>query len=430
MAHLDNSLKKSSACLIALLISALGVSAKLAYHYHVSRGDFSALIFPDEKNYYAAGAELFLKQGWSYFLTPRSLWNAPLSVLWIALWRIDVPLIKVLNVLLLGVAGFLLWDAARRSWGLLGAFLVLLLYNAHLPFFTWGPTILSEPPFCFLLVFSLWLMVAAPKGRFFLCGLLLGLAALIRPSLQFYPLFALLFLGVLWLCSKRLRKVITAARGLAGGLCLLIGFSLPVVPYLVKNYVIFERLVLANGLGAVLYLGNDLRTNGDEPVYVGRDFDTFKITAPYTHLDSEGDRRLMAAARDNFKARPYETILLNLKKPFRFLFGSKAYHFYPYKSWFSLHKNAGWKASTAALFELTLTAMVVILGLAGMVYLSGNQVPRFFALSMVLYFVAVHSPLFPIPRMALPIFPYLLFYGAGSAKILLYLQRRGTQSDC
>ncbi|HBJ00737.1 MAG TPA: hypothetical protein DDY89_07440, partial [Lysinibacillus sp.] len=68
---------------------------------------------------------------------------------------------------------------------------------------------------------------------------------------------------------------------------MIIAFMIFVGPFFLKNLIAFDRLTLNNGSGAVLYLGSRADTEGDEPPYRGKDYDTYAITSPYQHLQSE-----------------------------------------------------------------------------------------------------------------------------------------------
>ena len=64
--------------------AAIPHAAMLAYHHARTDGDFSALLYSDERSYYLAGAQGIQDQGLGWYLTPRSLWSGPLNPLWIA----------------------------------------------------------------------------------------------------------------------------------------------------------------------------------------------------------------------------------------------------------------------------------------------------------------------------------------------------------
>lgn len=384
--------------------------------YHLFRangGDLSALTYPDEINYYVGGAERIRTEGFGYFLTPRSLWNAPLYPLWIAVLGISVPLVKILNLLMICTAGALVADASRRIWGRWGGVAAVVGYLLYYPLFVFGGTVLSEPPFIFAMVVAFWCWVIG-EGRSFwwgcAAGAALGVGALIRPTIQLFPF--LLLVGVVGsaLCSRgRGSGLVRAALG-----CFL-GAAVLILPYVAKNVVLFGRPTIANGFGAVLYLGSDLRKDGNEPVYSRMDFDTYEKTAPYTHLDSEGDSILIREALKNLTTFPYDSSLLFIRKAVRFLVGDFRGYFYPFDDLISYYRHSGSWVTARTLFELSLRAGVVSFALVALLCGAIPVSVRIYSFSFLVYFVGIHALSFPIPRLSLPLYPVLCVVAGGYA---------------
>ena len=411
MRDMKETLRKQD-WLLLLLVSASGVLVRLYYHASFfGGGSLDALPFSDERSYYLAGAQLFSEQGWRYFLTPRSLWNGPLNVLWIAFLGRQIVLIKVMNLLLLAGVGVLAWDAARRLFSRSAAYTALLLVTIHPPFARFGPTLLSEPLFVFFTALGFWLVVSRFESRpgrgALLAGIVLGLGALVRPTLQLFPVALLLVWGALALRSRSLRGQLVLPLLLAAG------FLLPVVPWALKNALVLDKVGLSNGLGAVLYLGSDLRVDGDEPVYSGMDFRTGEVTAPFTHLDTEGDRRLVHAAWQQVRAHPSDSARLFAKKPFRFLLGRPISYFSPHRDWLEYARRSPLRDLAYVSLEVVLVPLAALVGIAGILLLPGPGAVRVFAGALIAYFTLLHSVTFPIPRLALPIFPPLAVFAAG-----------------
>jgi hypothetical protein len=175
------------------------------------------------------------------------------------------------------------------------------------------------------------------------------------------------------------------------------------------NLVQFGKAGLANGLGAVLYLGGDLRRDGDEPVYAGVDFDTYRITIPYTHLDTEGDARLVAVAKERMLRHPVETAELFSRKAFRYLFGSPRGYFWPFDGLVAKLKHE--PGLRGKLFAFLWPALHVLVVCGALCFLRRRDLPlilRVYVAALVGYFVALHTISFPIPRMVFPLYPYLL----------------------
>jgi len=406
------------------LIFSFFILIGIAFQYRVLSGDLSVLLYPDEINYYFSGAGFFSEHGWRYFLMERSLWNAPLNIVWVWLWDQQIEVIRFANLALVGLSGLMLWGIARRMSGRATAYLTLGLFLLHIPVLRYSGTLLSEPLFIFLLISSLWLSMSTRSYAGYAPGLVLGLATLTRPTPWLIPVWLVVLLLIFRLPSFKLgseAKILLTQTTLK--VCL--GFLVVVSPYLLKNYLVFEKLGIATGSGAVLYLGTDLRTDGDEPVYSGRKFDTHKITAPYTHLSIEGDRRLKEAAIKQIKEQPLETFLLTLRKPFRYLFGSTNSYFFPETGFVSFVRSQGVLAGMARLYNLGLLTFAVVFGIVGLCLPGSPVVLRFLSLGIISYFCAVHAVLFPIPRLALPLYPIFVLW-ASLALLQLLDQKRWT----
>jgi len=399
-----------------LLVSAV---LKIADFDAYAGGAFARLVFPDERVYYLPGAEMILDQGLSFFFEERSLWNGPLNPLWIALFGANVLAVKLANVALSIGTGFLVWDIARRSFGTTAGLVAVVLYSLHLPFYVFTPTLLTEPLFIPLFTLFLWLVVLATDLGYqrlvlLLAGATLGLATLTRPTTQFLPVF-LLGLVLLVALYARIRPepaIDLGALWKAAGF-LVLGFVVVVAPYVAKNAVALDRIGIANGgFGAVLYLGNDLRTNGDEPSFSQMRFNTREITAPYTHMDSEGDRRLIRAALDEIRERPLDIAWLQPRKAFRLLFGSADHYFRPQSDVVTFVQERSGLA-LLNVWDLVFTTFLVVFGVIGMITVRMRRFSRLVLIGSALYFVLVHTALFPIPRLALPISPILVVFAAG-----------------
>lgn len=402
--------------LFALGICLLGLGAKYWYTLELSLGDLSKLRWPDEYNYYLPAAQMIQEQGLKFFLTPRSLWNGPLNPLWIALWNCNIPLVKILNLILISIAGLFVYDLGKRLEGPRTGALACFFYTIYPPFFLFSGTLLTEPVFVFLLIFCFWLFVVSQARHsfgFLLSGIVMALATLTRPTVQLYPFFVWFLIGMLLLFSGMNRKRLKTILNLRAWVWFLVGFLLLVAPFLAKNQLVLDKFGIANGFGAVLYLGNDLRRQGDEPVYLGFEFDTSEVTRDFTHLDTEGDSRLTKVALQRIRAFPLDTLGLSVRKVFRYLFGSAQHYFYPYRDLVSYLENSTSQDAIFRFLEIFLTVSVVVLFSAYILSLRSWQIGSIFMLTLVGYLTALHAVVFAIPRLALPMFPFLSL-GAGA----------------
>lgn len=389
--------------LAAFFIAAFGSAFRLVYHLKVVEGELSRTLFPDERNYYLAGAKLLEESGIGFFLTERSVWNGPLSIVWPWLFGGDVAAVKLANLLLLLLSTLFCWRLAREFSGALGGMLAVLLCSLHPLFAVFGVSVLTEAPFTFCVLASVLLFVRGGSSgavrSSILAGLLMGAACLFRPAPQYLPFLLILFLPFV---SKQLRRALLIFSA---------SLLVVIVPWIVKNQLLFGVPSIASGSGAVLYLGNDLRTGGDEPVYSGRDFDTYQITKPHTHLDPEGDRRLKEEVVRCLSERPWDLLLLNLEKLPRFFLSHSQAYFFPSRDLLSVLRNEPLREKIVKPLSVLTTVWGSVFGVLGLITLCFSRSAALFPTLLVLYFWLLHTAAFPIPRMRLPIDP-VLFAGA------------------
>ncbi|MCB0335173.1 MAG: glycosyltransferase family 39 protein [Bdellovibrionales bacterium] len=363
---------------------------------HLSQGDLGFIRYPDERNYYLSGAKEFLAQGWSFFAGERSLWNGPLNLLWVALFQANLVWVRIANIALITFAGVPLWGLIRRKFSVGAAYLGLGLYLFQPALIHFNGTILTEPPFIALLVLSLW---AFSKGEYkfhFLSGLLMAFASLVRPTTQLFPLYFLLFSVFISRCKGEKAWVKQSTLLFVGGALLVL------LPYMGKNWVRHQKFGIANGSGAVMYLGNDLRTDGHEPVYSQFDFDTIETTWPQAHLDTEGDRRLTERAIARMQLHPLETLELMSRKFFRYIFGSPQAYFYPFADLRSFLRYTHGFSRWEALAQLTWISFCMAGLLCSFARIDWSRSINLFVGALLSYFVLLHTLLFPIARLALP----------------------------
>ncbi len=399
-------MKQNRALIIYLFL--IGLIIRLVYILNINGGDLAAINYPDERVYYLEGARLLKEQGLKFFSTSRSAWNGPLNLIYIAALNLNIPLVKILNCLMLisssSLLTIFLFKKNEHKAGVLFFTLILL----HIPILHYGSTILTEGPFisCLMLMLYLFTNKSENQKKYFLIGVSCAIATLIRPTLQLYPIFFGVFLLLLKLAK------INSQFKFKHYLIFLLGFVILILPVIAKNYYYFGKPVIANGFGAVLYLGNDLRRSGDEPIYSGFDFDTYSHTTPFTHLDFEGDRILLNKSIQKISENPFATFVLTLRKFGRLFLGNPQHYFHPTDNLISfLQQNSG----IFAYFKIWKMLINIIVFLASMIALIHFKDLRFFKLisiSIIAYIWILHSISFAIPRLGLPAFPIMAFWSA------------------
>ncbi|MBS1677536.1 MAG: glycosyltransferase family 39 protein [Actinobacteria bacterium] len=165
------------------------------------------------------------------------------------------------------VVFFLGWRLGGRWPALLGALGVAI----YPPFIHSVGEIMSEPPAmlslpaAILSFFWAWDRTAAgPDGRrgspwaWLLPGFLFGATAMFRPEYTLVAGAFVLFAAVRW-AREREWRLGTAAVAL-----MLVALLLPIVPWTVRNFVVFERFVpISTGSGKALYVGTFYPADGE-----------------------------------------------------------------------------------------------------------------------------------------------------------------------
>jgi len=406
---------------IVTSVMAAAVLGMITYQSARAGGAFSALLSSDEKSYYLPGAEAILSEGLGWFLTPRSLWNGPVNPLWIAAFGANPLTVKIANLGLFALSGLAVWDIGRRLFGKRAAYWSLFLFVTYLPFYEFVPSLLTEPLFVPLVILAIWLALIGDADRSWFdlgAGLAFGLATLVRPTLQLYPVALIGVAGLVSIGAKRHGQL--PDRVLKRSLTVCIGFVIVVVPYLVKNIVVLDRVAISNGSGAVLYLGNDLRKRGYEPVDSSMQFDTLEITFPYTHLDTEGDRLLTEEALRRIRLDPFDVVAMQPSKMVKLVFGTPEHYFRPQDNVIDfVSSRSGY--DLLKIWHVASNAIVVSLGALGLLVLRPPLFARLVMVSIVVYFALTNTLLFPIPRLFLPAIPILMMFAGG----LLTQGRRG-----
>lgn len=383
------------------LISILCILARI-FFFISGTDDLNKLHYPDEKNYYEQGANNFKEQGFKYFLTERSLYIGPINILWVSAFP-DFKTNKIANLTLNVFTAYLIFLITSIYSSNLIAFFSYLIFLSYPSFTHFGTTILTEPPYIFLLVLSIYLISLGfkkdSKKLVFLSGIIFALATLTRPTTQFFPLFIIcLYLPCFFL--TRFFKVFNSIR-INYLLTFILAFSILVLPWFIKNKLLFNKIGIANGSGAVLYLGNDWRKNGDEPFYSNMHFDTYEITKPYSHLDTKGDSLLTKKAVEFIVKDPIFFLQNTILKSFKVLFGYPKDYFAgrnTLKDFMSFPDN---KVFYQNIIKLLLHSFLGLLIIFSFFKFPKNETD-FFIQSLILYFIIIHSITFPIPRLFLP----------------------------
>ncbi len=402
--------------LAALLVPAVSlhvaVLARETRHGRDGAG-LATIRYPDEQNCYMLCANEFVAEGWGFLRDERVLRSPPLPWMWLLAWGRSVVATRFANIGLTLVGAVLISLVARDRYGRRVGLWAFALCAGGYQIVHYGGTVLSEPPAVFFVCLCLWLVhraILGRRGRYLvLIGVTLGLAALSRTAMQLFPL---ILVAAWWLADRWRRRgdLPRPTFGLKDAAIVLAVYVAVCAPWVTKNYLTCGVARLANGFGAVMFLGSDLRCDGDEPVFSGMDWQTRQVTGEFTHLQTEGDRRLMRAAKENISRHPWAWAALSLPKAGRTLIGNPNWHCFPADHYQARQRIEG-AGPTAVVFAWWTVGgtLVTLFGLAGL-FAMFRKVPALAAgcLGLVVYVVGLHAISFAGPRFGLPVYPALV----------------------
>lgn len=203
--------------------------------------------------------------------------------------RIEIALAFQVCVSVLMVA--LTYACARRAFGKNAALWAMgLMALAPIYASTAGSFVLTETLFSFFTLLFLYLLwrwtdEGMTLWRALLIGLVLGLTALIRPSIIYFLPFAALW----FLYKQRVRWKWAIPRLVL----LALGAFAIILPYTARNYVVYQRFMLIDSLGG-WNVWRDHRTPNDD----------FWTTLPTIENPSDRDRYAMQRGVQNILADP------------------------------------------------------------------------------------------------------------------------------
>ncbi|MEK4360324.1 glycosyltransferase family 39 protein [Paenibacillus sp. FSL M7-1455] len=358
--------------------------------------------YPDENVYYNMSELIKTKGLFGAFISEQSLWTAPLNSFYIYLLSgvtsQPILFIRLVNIVISVLTIFIVYKIGVKTFnvrvGVFAAFFVAIYY----PIIEISPTLLTEPLYMFLLFLGIYYLLKERDSQsikqLILSALLLGLSTLTRSMLLIAPLFI-----CLTFYDNRLGKKIFVKKSLI----YLFVFFIVISPVITKNYLLFNKLSISNGSGAALYLGSRPDTEGDEPPYRGKDYQTLEITTPYTHLESEGDTRLQKVAMNNIRNNFMEYIYWDVKKVGRLLVGNQYYWFFPYGDLIGFSKSEGLTATFFKVFNMLLAIVVAVFGLFNLIKLVLKKNLTHPLILLIMYHIVFSLPFLVNPRYGLPV---------------------------
>lgn len=288
--------------------TALVLAAAIAYAVWKLAARFSPDPEFDARNVYLPFARKLLDSPAAFLASEQSMWVAPFSYFYPALWGADAVRIKIANIVLFVLLILIVFRVGTllhsRAAGLVAA--VLLAASPTIKIYI--PTALTEPPYIFLLGVWIWAMCEGHRTSrpqwWVASGFALGLAILIRPTYLYFAPVMLAVGAFVWFRS-RAREPNRDARGIAIAHALALALVALVI---VRNGILFGYPSTSTGAGAALFLGSNPMTNGYDAGYLGLLLDDGAVHGGKGHLSIEGDRLLRGVAATALADMPLATM--------------------------------------------------------------------------------------------------------------------------
>lgn len=401
--------------LVAILIRILhfiGTPLPLeAHHLHS--------YWPDEGTYHQYASKLLTEGIPRYFSSTSSIEVAPGNVLYTAtllsLFGGEIIILRFFNLLFLSSATILFtYKAANLLFDHRVATIAAIVLATYPEIITFSPTLLTEPLFVTLVIAFIYAFskLTIDPGEKKISVLLFAACVAIFAAitrLVFLPIVLLLFVYALYVANKP-----SGRRNASMAVLLSVLILLGLTPFFLNGHKHSGQYMIATGSGAVLWLGSRSDTEGDEPPYRGKGYQTEEIIGSLSHLSLEGDRKLREAGTQNIVADPFRYAWITTKKIGRLLIGNNYFWFFPKKNFKDWSEGRSFYEGIIKLLSILL-AIGVTLGaiLYPIIGKYSNPTANFAYVSM-LALVAAYLPFLVNQRYGLPIFTINSMFAAYS----------------
>ncbi|MBI2415258.1 MAG: hypothetical protein HYV33_01180 [Candidatus Kerfeldbacteria bacterium] len=319
-----------------------------------------------------------------------------------------------LDVVMLGLVMLFLKRHNTAAVAVLGG----LIYAIYLPFTFQNGEILTEPIYQFGLLCLVWLMTYHfTKPHWYtsgLIGVVIGAIALVRWGAVLMPPFVML---AYWLTYHQWRKVLLHGGLLIGGVLIF------TMPWIVRNYLVFDQFVFGRiGGGEIYWTGSYLPYDGEwhAPTDVSR-----AISADLPLIES--DKAFTRAALDNIRQYPLQVTWIWLKKPVKIYIFPEALNYLNRTGIRVLQLR---DPTMLLLLAYAISLHWLLCGVAVLAFWWRSFSPAvLWACGVVLVFsLLLYLPLNPVPRYNVPVMPLIIILSAPILyHILQYVYRRGAK---
>jgi hypothetical protein len=231
----------------------------------------------------------------------------------------------------------------------------------------------------------------------------LGLHNLCRGTLLFFPFLALAAAAVIKEERKKFAKIL---------ILVLVSFSV-IAPWSWRNFKVYSQFVpVAFGGAEHFWFGTlpikEQKQSGNAAAYRA-------LELPKDPIESE--RKLKELALENIRKDPLSYICLTAQKFFYFWFEPVGY------------KLISQRSKLLGVIDLAAHFALVALFIVGLIFTRGQGAKLLPIYLLILYYMALHIVLNPMPRYRLPIEPFVVLFAADAVQRLLS-QVRPSKKTC
>lgn len=302
---------------------------------------------------------------------------------------------QVTQAILSGCTALLIYKIGKKFLTKQIGVIAVIVYTIHPAIIVNVGEIMTETWFMFLITAFVYVMLCAVESKswrwFVLAGGILGITALTRiaalPLIGVIPIILLLQTRD-WKFAIKYSLIVTVV------------FTAVYSPWLVRNYVVFDRLVAGRtGGGEIIWTGTYTPWDGDWQGYIWPLSEYQNVTDYF-----EYDNKMIALAKQNIQEDPAGVAWLWAKKPLKIFFLSDGLG--------GLLTNGAFKDSLffSISFIILSVIHVILLFFAGLGFLQikkNKKLLLIIALILV-YFALIYLPLNAIPRYAVPLYPLII----------------------
>lgn len=369
----------------------------------------------DEGTYFSVAQYIMTHGLTDYFLSEQSVMVAPTNPVYIALMYSifnSIEAIRSVNLFISVLTIVLVYKLSKTIFNKPIGLLAAGICAVNDLLIQYSPTLMTEPLFLFLFIAAIYylvLTIEAPGETLYQAHALastvfLTLAILTRSIVLLLPFFLLAMIGALeaWRSWRMGRPSFPLLKRAALPLLLPM---LMVGIVATKNYVFFDRFMVATGSGSALWLGSRADTEGDDPLIRKREYGVLSITGKLDPLSLPGDLLLMAAAKKNILENPADYTWWGVKKIGRLTIGNNL-------TWFDSRKNIiDWYHSTNSrivataklIFQIILSSTIAVYGVIGLLIARQLGASRLIVASTIIYLVLFSIPFLALQRYGLPL---------------------------